>query len=329
MIYKYFAYKEGQYWRINDLLSMDQCRAQLSALAWKKEVFASIQNYDEYGNVLSGPIWFDLDGDPANVLADAKDLVCALEFLVNCTPRIYFSGRKGFHLIIERQIEHPRVHEIVADFAQETAGTIKTLDKAVYRTRSMFRIPGSPASEKGYYKIELTRGELFTLSFEEIRQLASKQRFIETEHDPSKMDDEQIVAWLKIAEAKLPVFSTVTDIERARNLELEFTPCLRHLLTQPAPPGERNLTAFLLARFFKVTGLDRDSAERLFFSQQHWKSFELEGREVSKVLKSVYQSRQEPRVGCKTPSPGADLMRSYCDQLCHFRDDFPQKMFTT
>jgi hypothetical protein len=326
MIHKYFAYKEGDYWRINDLLSMDQCRIMLAQLNWKKEVFASIQNYDEHGNVTSAPLWFDLDGPAEAVLAEARAFVQACEFIVNVTPEIFFSGGKGYHLLIQRKIEHPRVHELVADFAREVGAHLSTIDPKVYRTRAMFRINGSPASRKGRYKIELTREELFGLSADSIGELSTKQRFIESPHDPSKIDEDTFNAWLTTALDKLPTYNTVAQLPgESHSVALEMTPCLRTMLTTPAPPGERNNTVFTLARFFKTCGVDVKSCLDVMLTYPHWKAFESEGREVSKVLRSVYYSKTPSKIGCKTPSLSADLMLAYCDDLCHFHADFPWK----
>ncbi len=322
-IYKYFAWKERGYWRANELLSVPQIRSILNSLEWRKEVFASIQNHDEHGNILSGPLWFDLDGHPDVVLKEARHFVAACEFVVNVTPRIYFSGGKGFHLIIERVIEHPRVHELVQDFAREMAPSLTTLDPKVYRTRSMFRIPGSPASKLGYYKIELTRAELFTLSYDAIRQLAQRQRFIDTDHDPSTLDEETFDAWLAIATTKLPVYDKLEKVEHlARSVDMEITPCIATMLTRPAPEGERNATAFTLARFFRSCELDEDSCRQIIMAQPHWEQFEVEGREVSKVLRSVYRTKGQSHLGCRGQSQTAEIMRSYCASPCPFRQDF-------
>lgn len=328
-IYKWFSYKERGYWRVNDLLTVTQIRSMLSALNWEYEVFASIQCHDENGNVTGGPLWFDLDGPPEDVLADTRHFVQACEFVVNCTPRIYFSGGKGFHLIFERQIDHPRVHELVADFANEIAPGLTSLDKKVYRSRSMFRIPGSKASKPGYYKIEITRKELFELRYDAIRELATRQRIIETEHDASTMDDAVIDAWLAAATPKLPVFDSLEKIEAlARTVDMELTPCIADMLTKPPREGERNMTVFTLARFFRSCQVDMETTREVLMKQPHFEQFEVEGREVSKVLRSVFHSRTTPTIGCRGNSQTAEIMRTYCSAPCPFRNDFEHSPFT-
>lgn len=321
--WKYFAYKAGNYWRCNELISVTQIRAMLEALEWKHEVFASIQTYDENENIVGGPLWFDLDGEPDRVLEDARGFVNACEFLVNCAPRIYFSGSKGFHFIIERFIEHPRVHELALDFAKEVGTPFRTIDHKVYRTRSMFRIPGSPASRPGFYKIELTRNELMTLPMEEIRGLARTQRFIATEHDPSKLDEELIDKWFTAATAQLPDLSTLAKARQVvGSINMEMTPCIATMLTQEPAAGERNATVYVLAKFFRSCEIDEDNCRKILLERPHFAAFEAEGREITKVLRSVYRSQRPSSVGCRGTTQYAALMRSYCAAPCHFRPDF-------
>lgn len=326
MTHKYFAYIDHHgSWKVNELISMEQSRVLLSTLAWKYQVFASIQDYDQYGNILRCPLYFDIDGPKA--LEDARGLVGACEFLTNVTPRIYFSGSKGFHLIIERKIEHPRCHELARDFANEIGGCFPSVDFKVYTARRMFRIPGSPASKPGYFKVELLREQLFGWPMETIREHAREQRFPDTRHDPSKMHDDQINAWLAIAVPKLPEYTLVHISNVAKDLNLELTPCLRTILTTPAPSGDRHSSVFLLARFLKNCGVDAQSASRLLTSYAHWKSYESSTGDVTKVLTSVYQSQKPSHVGCKGASSDATLLRSHCDQLCPIRTDFPTNPF--
>jgi hypothetical protein len=193
----------------------------------------------------------------------------------------------------------------------------------VYRTRSMFRIPGSKASKPGYYKIEITKAELFNKSFEDIRQLATTQRMMKTEHDPSKFDEQQFESWMKIETEKLPSLKSFEDmIKHNQTVAMEVTPCISKMLLSPALSGERNITIFVLGQFFRSCDIDQDSALNIILAQPHHAAFEQEKGEVSKVIRSLYKSRNPAMVGCKSSSPYAELMRGYCAAPCHFRDDF-------
>lgn len=320
---KILSWKEGQYWRGQQLLPISQIRVLLAALQWKYEIFATIQNYDAEGNCLSCPIYMDLDGEPDHVLADARHVVSCLEFLLNITPRIYFSGSKGLHITVDYVVEHPRCHLIVQDFAREVAPP-RTRDDKVYRTYSMFRIPGSIASVPGFYKIEITRDELFTLTFDEIKELARTQRMIDSgASDADEIDTVLMRDWVKIAIERLPRYDSVAAFtERHADLAQDFTPCLRHMLAEGVDQGRRNEAMFILAKFFKSAGMDMDSASELILANDAWRTFEKEGREVTKVLRSVYRGHRVPRIGCRGESSNAELMRAYCSNRCFLAENF-------
>lgn len=323
-LYRIFAWKDKGYWRGQELISQSQIATMLGVLGWQKEVFASIQSYDQFGNCLSCPLYFDFDGDSSTVQADVQHFVQACEFTISVTPKVYFSGNKGFHVIIDHPIEHPLCHLLVQHFGKEI-GFFKTMDMKVYRSTALLRIPLSPASVPGYYKIAITRDELFKLSFDQIKALARQPRQIPNDHDPSKIDVEVMDAWFKTAVAALPKYDSLQAIlSHTDSVEMEMTPCIRTMLTQEQLIGSRHESAFILARFFKLTGFDFDSAKAAMLGFDHWAQYEAEHREVTKILKSVFFSRKETTLGCRGPTVSADIMRQHCDARCHFSPNFPK-----
>jgi len=323
-LHRIFAWKDGGFWRGQELLPMSQIATMLGVLGWRKEVFATIQAYDSEGTCLSCPLYFDFDGKPDDVTTDVRHFVQACEFVINMTPMLYFSGNKGFHLIIDHPIEHPLCHLLVQDFAKELT-TVKTLDTKVYRTNAMFRIPGSPGSAKGFYKIPITRAELFDLTFPEIRELARKRRTITHAHDISKIDTDVMTSWLNTALGRLPTYSNVSALEiHDASVNMEMTPCIHRMLTTPQLTGSRHESVFLLCRFFKLCGLDQHAAFSAITAQAHWSQYEKDEGDITKVLKSVYKTTKTTMVGCKGPSVSAEHMRSLCDKHCHFSPDFPK-----
>lgn len=323
-VYKLFAWREGAYWRGQEIISVSQMKAMLEVLQWKREVFASIQDYDEFGNCISSRLVFDFDGEPDLVMKDVKHFIHACEFVINCTPRIYFSGNKGFHLTIDHIIEHPMCHLLNQDFAEEIA-LCKTLDKKIYRVNSLFRIPGSPASRKGYYKIQLSRAELFSMSFDEIQELARNRRHFEDDHDASKIHLDVMHAWLNIALQKLPKYDNIKAITLYTNsVNSEMTPCVYKFLTEEQPSGQRHECLFILARFFKLCGLSLEDTKTALQSQPHWNLYEQTDGEITKILRSVFYSKKNSSLGCKGKSVSAEIMRDNCDINCPFSPNFPK-----
>lgn len=324
MTHKIFAYLDGKYWCGRNLLPYNQIKSILHTLNWKKEVFATIQTYDQFGNCISSPLYFDFDGDHEVVHNEVKAFVQSCIYILNVIPKVFFSGNKGFHVIIDYIIEHPQCHLLVKDFAKEMT-CAKTLDQSVYRTLSMFRLPGSPASKPGYYKIPITRTELFTLSFEQIKELAKKQRIVDQEHDIEKIDQEAMSQWLKKAIENLPTYDDINHVlAHTDSVNMEITPCIKSLINDPQPKGTRNAVVFILARFFKLCGLDLTSAQTALLSTNHWKEYEANEHSVSKVFRSVYNSQDIQKLGCKNNSEGAGIMRSLCQDICPYSPNFPK-----
>lgn len=322
--YKYFCYRVGTTWRGQQLLSIAQIRSQLVTLRWEYEVFATMQSYDEYGNCLGSPLYFDFDGKPDEVLHDARAFVTACEFVINVTPRIYFSGNRGFHFVIDHFIEHPKCHLLALDFAKELAPR-RTIDLRVYRNQAMFRIPGSLSSNRIHFKIQLSRSELLSLDLPAIRTLGSVQRMIADDHDVSKIDSFVMADWFQTALAKLPNYTDATKLREAFDeQDTDFTACLEALLYNDPQPGTRNESIFVLARHFKIAGFDRDTTLETILGQPHWAEWDSLQGEATKIVRSLYNSSRSSHIGCRGETSSAQLMRDNCDKRCFFRTDWPE-----
>jgi hypothetical protein len=317
--YKYLAWIKDGYWNGHHLLPVSQIRTMLGTLAWKHQVFASIQSYDANARVTHCPLYFDLDGPPDQVLEETRHLVKTFEYNLGATPRIYYSGHKGFHLVADYQLEGPHCHLLAKQFARDIAD-LTTIDWRVYRAQSMFRIPGSLGSRGDRYKILLSPGEL-DLPWDDIREIAKTQRFLPDYHDSSKLDQAELQLWLTTAKAQLPRPSRLDALAYAvDSLDLEITPCLTHMLENPAAEGFRNETVFVLTRFFKICGLTQEDALKTFLRYPHWQTYDKTG-DVTKVVRSVYNSARQSVLGCKGNSSSAELMRTFCENTCHFHTE--------
>ena len=71
------------------------------------------------------------------------------------------------------------VPEKIKKLACKLAGRFSTLDKKVYDTTRIFRVPNSRHSKSNLFKIPLLANELWTLDMGGIRALAVKQRSIQ------------------------------------------------------------------------------------------------------------------------------------------------------
>jgi len=132
-------------------------------------------------NAIIDCIPFDLDSEEAN-----EDALKELRFIINwcsrhgITPRITFSGSKGFHLIIDfDDVELKNPKETIRMFGSKliTGGQLKCVDNLVLGDLNrILRFVDTQHKKTQLYCIPLTIDEALTLSIEEIRTLAKEPR---------------------------------------------------------------------------------------------------------------------------------------------------------
>lgn len=131
-------------------------------------------------------LYFDLDSDekaeqpPQLALDDARKLYSYLStFIPADAIRIYFSGKKGFHIECEAvalgigpSAGLPDTFRFIANELKDKL-EIETIDFACYDARRMWRMPNTKHQSTGLYKIHLHPGDL-ALTLEEIQSLAQQ-----------------------------------------------------------------------------------------------------------------------------------------------------------
>jgi hypothetical protein len=94
-------------------------------------------------------------------------------------PAIFFSGSKGFHVLLWDAFELPpsqRVHDIIRKMALELAEGIPHVDPKVYAINQLWRLPNTVNSKTGLYKVRLSLDELEGLTMDAIKDLATMPR---------------------------------------------------------------------------------------------------------------------------------------------------------
>lgn len=134
-------------------------------------VYTSVFHYDSKvagkGQSLSS-LYFDLDNDDINVSHDeARRLFLYLQEIVPVDAiRLYFTGKKGFHIECEAITLGIGPSGDLADVFRLVADDVKnkldltSLDFQVYDSRRMWRVPNTKHQSTGLYKIAITPDEL-------------------------------------------------------------------------------------------------------------------------------------------------------------------------
>jgi hypothetical protein len=326
--HRYFSWIEDGRWQGNCLLSAQQISNLLQQFKWKHQAFASIQKFDNQGLVIGCPLYIDVDGDSKEGITANKmsqEIVLEIEDRYKVTPDIFFSGNKGYHIVVPIDIVHPQSHYVVLQMVNGLGCSgYSNIDRNVYSNRRMWRVNKSPASKPGYYKIRLTKQELFDFTTEEHRQFSqTNETKARPEFDPFKLDltrweEDLSLAIKQFEKGRQDYAKSIQQDKQAR----PWTACLTGLITSEPHEGERAKTAFILGRWFMQAGTDEHTALDEFLKHKHWNDFEEEERGVSKMLRSLYRSGRIPTLGCKYEGQDRDIMKRHCDQLCQYNEDW-------
>jgi len=194
---KYYRLVEREVSHKGDIVASDKISrsgcdypAWVSLYYYPKEVLDywaknnnSIADYK--GDCFADMIWFDVDDELETAQTTAVRLVKHLndKYGVKYHQTMkYFSGKKGFHIGIpigfiegvEMSDKFPSQVKTFCTFIASEIG-IK-IDAAIYNHTRIFRLPNSLHGDSGLYKIPITTNELFTLTVDELKALASKPR---------------------------------------------------------------------------------------------------------------------------------------------------------
>lgn len=131
------------------------------------EATGSVRGIDD---VSSHKLYWDFDSkNPEEALEDTKVLVSRLNMPIG-DPEIYYSGQKGFHVVVptDKQMSP----EQLAKAAMTLATGLKTLDISVYNASRILRVPGTKHQKTKLYKFPLTRSDIKAMGIPEIKDCA-------------------------------------------------------------------------------------------------------------------------------------------------------------
>lgn len=316
-MYKYFTWKSGKYLKGQELLHTQQINALVEGCVDIRttEAYSTIQDYDENGNIVRCPLYFDIDDSNLyDAYQTMTDLVNELRCVYDAEPYVWFSGSKGFHIILPMYIKSSRCHEIAKVLAKElTDGA----DNAVYRTRSMWRLNGSLNSKTGMFKVPVNPNQ----SLDHILNNAKVCNVYPIDYKILHCPDFEIK--YKKVEASLPDINFATTV--ANNNSFNDMPnCLKMIWNMDIPPeSSRHHICHLMSRFCFTCGMNTSETISIFKSHQFWAS--VNQRDYEKVIYSVYKSGKA-HIGCKSGND-ADLLQDYCNGLCVYQDDILDKIW--
>jgi len=303
MNYAYYSFISEGYFRCNTLISDKQISRMIKTLGQDREQFKTIQIYNVQCDLLSCPIYMDID---SNNLYDAweitRDTIGNIKHLDITIPiHVWFSGSKGFHIILPYLIEGNRcfeqVREVITHFTDDA-------DMSVYTNRRLWRVQNTINSKSGLYKVYL--GDMNDLTLDKIIDMA-KINIGTLSNMPMhkcKVIDELIVD------------SPLMPINYSSNNNDYFPrPCIEKLMLESTiDKGLRHQVAYVISRHFYLMELTKENAyeeiKKLPFYNKN------ADREFRKILRSVY-THGAKGISCKTID---DFLQNYCNGICPYQD---------
>lgn len=271
------------------------------------EVHESIQLFDCNGSVLSAPLYADFDGEGCEADVIKLDKIIREEFSV--LPLWYFSGNRGYHLIIPMTIRHPYVHRINKMFFETLIQSVFLDD--IYARRKNLRCDGSVHHKTGLYKTGVTIEEIIEGKARDIAKVQQPDRVQYVRRDPSKL--------IRFLHTVIHKVNQEVIEERKRYEATEgFVPektmpnCIRTLIEMVPDDGMWNEIINTVARWFNASEYEMEYALNVMFSESHWLSDE---QHVRKVFRCVF--RQQSFFGCSSNR----LLQEHCCVLCPFNEE--------
>lgn len=266
---------------------------------------------DQNESDLIGPLYIDLDGDIANEKGYQKvkqDALSAISFLNTHLKvpkeyiRIYFTGSKGFHLIVPYNVFgiqpckdlNSKYKKIALEINEHTLH--KTVDTRIYDKKRLIRLPHSINGKTGLYKVPLTEDVLRASTYQSIRLYAETDRTIN--YETTKTVEAAKQAFTKL--------STVTQRQRRStntsfiNPNYEIPLCVKNIYATGALEGSRNNTLIILASSLLQKGVElEDCIETLIQWDEAKNEPALGEREVETTVRSAYRNLLDGRrYGC-------------------------------
>lgn len=287
--------------------------------SFESDTYCTIYKYDNE-NIDScnfiAPLYLDLDID--NIEEDYNKLIRDLKILIHKLVtefhveqndiQIYFSGSKGFHLIISENIFGFEPGRTLNKDLKKVAVYLKAytltkcIDTKIYDYKRLFRINNTINSKTGLYKVRILYNDLINMSYDELIDYASKPKDIES--DDYLYNDKANESFTNLIEKLNKRDREKINIQVAKEYirKKELLPCVKYILQNGSPNGQRNNSTIALANSLFQVGYNQDEVIEIITTWNETKNEEpLPDREIRATIKSAYNnSKQNIYYGCSS-----------------------------
>lgn len=302
--------------------------------------FATVQQYANKSRVKGeeyiAPLYFDLDyeKDPEVARLEAVKIIDFFTKELDIESEdlaVYFSGSKGFHILINFEAfgirprdDLHKVYKHIAGYLRYRLGDtiegddggekiepLKSLDLKVYTSKRMLRLPNSVHQKTRLFKTRLSIKELKEKNIEEIKNMADAPRR-EVEFETEKKTKKRTQA-VRFYETKLDEYEQAKATasnnydEGGYVFEKDNPPeCVKDILNNGwKKEGDRNQATVQLACYFKDAGYTQEETLEIL---EPWvlkfttanSSYQRRQRvsNTRNVIDSIYSNDSEYQFGC-------------------------------
>lgn len=287
--------------------------------SFESDTYCTIYKYDNE-NIDScnfiAPLYLDLDID--NIEEDYNKLIRDLKILIHKLVtefhveqndiQIYFSGSKGFHLIISENIFGFEPGRTLNKDLKKVAVYLKAytltkcIDTKIYDYKRLFRINNTINSKTGLYKVRVLYNDLINMSYDELIDYASKPKDIKS--NDYLYNDKASESFTNLIEKLNKRDREKINIQVAKEYirKKELLPCVKYILQNGSPNGQRNNSTIALANSLFQVGYNQDEVVEIITTWNETKNEEpLPDREIRATIKSAYNnSKQNIYYGCSS-----------------------------
>lgn len=242
--------------------------------------------------------------------------------------QIYFSGLKGFHLMLHTHFfgkispskSLPLLFSAMRrHLAQELPERLRaSLDLSIKDRVRLLRLPNTVHEKSGLYKVVLTPEELKTLNPQEIRDLAKTLRPLdatdETGFLPRDEVEENALASKLFRRIRRQIRHLTRKpfqyhFRRPEDLSHIDFPCagVQQIWESHVEPGYRNNAAIRLASELRLLGLTEEETRERLLEWNDKNAIELPPFELQSVVRSAYQHSFPYRYSCRD-----EILRHFC-----------------
>jgi hypothetical protein len=274
------------------------------------DTYMTIYRYDSKDQNTANfiaPMYFDLDIDDIeqNFIKIKQDLSLVmrkLKTLFHISDNdidLYFSGSKGFHILIDSIIFgfepgrelNKQYKKIATELNTYTIN--KSIDTRIYDNKRLFRVPNTINSKTGLYKVTIEYNTFKQMNnWNELKDFASTPRE-KAEFEPRQYNQkarEQFYSLLeKIDIEEKSKINTKLAKEFIHRKEL--LPCVQYILNQGCTKGNRNNTTVALANsLFQIGKTYEEVLEIIMYWNSEKNDEPLDRAEIHATVRSAYNN---------------------------------------